>query len=74
METANRGDKFPTAEATSKLSVKTKARLPRKNRNAIKRENPMKKDVATTLTIANLARFALPAPSSLATLTLQQRF
>ncbi|BAT15689.1 Os12g0125550 [Oryza sativa Japonica Group] len=47
------------------------ARLPRKKRKSTKNTNPIKKEVVTTLKMANIALLALPAPSSFATRTLK---
>ncbi|BAT15693.1 Os12g0125850 [Oryza sativa Japonica Group] len=71
MEKARRGARSATSSATALLSVNMYARLPRKKRKSTNNTNPIKKEVVTTLKMANLALLALPAPSSFATRTLK---
>lgn len=71
IETANRGDKSPTALATSSFEVKIYASFSLKNKKNKNRRNPIVNDVRTIMFTANFAPFALPFPSSFATLTLQ---
>lgn len=55
---------------TEELDVKIKARFLLKDTITNQNINPTNKVVTTETTVANLAPFALPAPSSFATRTL----
>ena len=73
IETDNKGDKSPTAKATSLFEVNIYASLSLKNKKNMNRRNPMANDVSTDTIIENFAALALPLPSSFATRTLQNK-
>ncbi|RDX72450.1 hypothetical protein CR513_48055, partial [Mucuna pruriens] len=63
MENESKGDKSPTALATSGSEVKMNSK------NSTK---PMENDVKTAIRMENFAAFELPLPSSFDTRTLQK--
>jgi hypothetical protein len=70
MEIDNKGDRSPTALATSGFGVKMYASFSLRNRKIKNSTNPMANDVSTVITMENFAAFELPLPSSFDTLTL----
>jgi hypothetical protein len=72
MVNARRTERLSTASRTTELEVKMRANLSWRPMISTQKKSPITSDVIDDTMVANRAPFPLPAPSSLATRTLQQ--
>lgn len=71
MVTARRKEMLSTASITALLDEKTSAIMSWKASASALKKRPIRKEVVVDTIVANFAPFPLPAPSSLATRTLE---